>query len=530
MKNKFVFLAVFAAAFIYFLLFNQGISITDPVESNYALTAKEMFLSGDWLSPRIYNHYWFDKPIMIYWLIALSYKLFGINEFAARFPAALFSAGSVVWIFWFAGKLYASRRIAFYSALILATSLEFWILSRMIITDAVLFFFTSVSISAFYLHFLNRSSQWYIAAYASAGLAVLTKGPVGIVMPALIAFVYIIAGRRWQLFFKLRMLRGGIIFLLVAAPWYVAMYTIHGNEFINTFLGLHNVLRATVSEHPQDNVFYYYLVLFPISLLPWTGVFFLSLLKGRKNYGAHFSYLVVWIAVFLVFYSLMATKYLTYVFPALFPAALLSGRCLQFMVQQGGRKQWFWLSLPVLLLLILLAAGQRFLPEITFGAGLYGGLLISGCLIVWLQFRGNTRLLPECAALSIVAVSLILVHSVLIPMADLRSARKTAQHLPANGAIVAIYGDYATSAVFYSGYEIPQLASDASSRDTRSVWSGKYTMPVETVADFASRTAGSQETYILLKSTEKRFFNEPVAARFRPVAQEGKYILFKKQN
>ncbi|MBP2639926.1 MAG: hypothetical protein H6Q66_877 [Firmicutes bacterium] len=529
MKNKLVCLAVFAGALIYFLLFNAGIPITDPVEANYALTAKEMVASGDWLSPRIYGQYWFDKPIMIYWLIALAYKIFGINEFAARFPAAVFSAASVAWLFWFADKIYASRRTAFYSALILATSLEFWVLSRMIITDAVLFLFTSMSIAAFYLQFINRQSSWYVVAYAAAGLAVLTKGPVGIVLPGLIIFLYLISGRRWQLISKLQLLRGGLVFLLVAVPWYFAMYIQHGNDFVNTFLGLHNVLRATVSEHPQDNVFYYYLVLFPVSLLPWAGIFFLSLLRGRKNHGAHFSYLLVWIAGFLGFYSLMATKYLTYVFPALFPAALLAGRCLQVMVQQGGRRQWLWLSGPTVFLFAVFAAAPRFFPYLTDWTSLYGCLAITSCLIIWLQFRGNVRLLPESTALSVMAVSLVLIYSVLMPLADSRSARDIVQHLPSKGADVAMYGDYATSAVFYSGYEIPELFLEGGKKDTSGVWSGKYTMPTETIDDFTVRTRDRQEVYILVKSEENRFLSEPIADRFQLVARYGRLTLFKQQ-
>lgn len=529
MKNKFIFLIVFAGALIYSLLFNAGIPITDPVESNYALTAKEMVVSGDWLSPRIYGQYWFDKPIMIYWLIALAYKVFGINEFAARFPAAVFSAASVAWLFWFADKIYASRRTAFYSALILATSLEFWVLSRMIITDAVLFFFTSVSIAAFYLQFLNRKSSWYVAAYAAAGLAVLTKGPVGIVLPGLIIFLYLVSGRRWQLISTLYFVRGGLIFSIVAVPWYLAMYITHGYEFVDTFLGLHNVLRATVSEHPQDNVFYYYLLLFPVSLLPWAGIFFRSLLRGRKNHGAHFSFLLVWIAGFLGFYSLMATKYLTYVFPALFPAALLAGRCLQGLVQQGGRKQWLWLSGPTVFLLAVLAAVPHFLPDLTVWNGLYGSLAITTCLIVWLQFRGNVRLLPESAALSVVAVSLVLIYSVLIPLADSRSARNIVQHLPAKGAAIAMYGDYATSAIFYSDYEIPDLFLKDSKKETRGVWAGKYTMPTETIDGFMARTDGHPEVYILVKSEENRFLGEPIANQFQAIARSGRLTLFKQQ-
>ena len=85
----------FLIAFAMFAIGNGSLPITDPVESNYALTAKEMVMSGDWLSPQIYHEYWYDKPIMIYWLIALSYKIFGFSDFAARFPAALFGALSV---------------------------------------------------------------------------------------------------------------------------------------------------------------------------------------------------------------------------------------------------------------------------------------------------------------------------------------------------------------------------------------------------------------------------------------------------
>jgi len=529
MKNKMIFVAMFAGALIYSLLFNAGIPVTDPVESNYALTAKEMLLSGDWLSPRIYGHYWFDKPIMIYWLIALSYKVFGINEFASRLPAAVFSAASVTWIFWFAGKLYGSRKTAFYSALILATSLEFWILSRMIITDAVLFFFTSVSISAFYLQLLQRNSLWYIVAYAAAGLAVLTKGPVGIVMPALILLLYLVVGRQWKLFSRLQLLRGGLIFVLAAFPWYLAMYFVHGNDFVNTFLGLHNVLRATVSEHPQDNVFYYYLVLFPVSVLPWTGIFLLSLMQGRKRYGGSYSFLVIWIAGFIGFYSLMATKYLTYVFPALFPAALLAGRSLQAMIQQGGRKQWLWLSGPAIVLFLLFALGMRFLPGQAGGLLLYGCIAIAVGLIGWLQFRGNVRLLPEGTVLAVVAVSLVLLHNVLIPYAHSRSAKDIVNHIPQNGAIVAMYGDYATSAVYYSGYRIPQLISENDKKEDYGVWSGKFTMPTETIHDFALRTNNQQEVYILVKSTEKQFLSEPVAVRFEIVARDAKSILFKQK-
>lgn len=79
---------------------NSSLLVTDSVESNYALTAKEMVLSGDWLSPQIYGHYWYDKPVFFYWLTALSYKLFGFTEFASRFFPAVFGMASIALLGW----------------------------------------------------------------------------------------------------------------------------------------------------------------------------------------------------------------------------------------------------------------------------------------------------------------------------------------------------------------------------------------------------------------------------------------------
>jgi 4-amino-4-deoxy-L-arabinose transferase-like glycosyltransferase len=485
-------LLVFLAALAVYLPMNGLIPITDPVESNYALTAKEMLLSGDWLSPQIYGRVWFDKPAMIYWLIAASYKIFGIGEFAARFPAALFNAAGVAFAAWFAARIYDSRPAGLLAAVILGTSLEYWVLSRMVITDAVLFLFASVSLAAIYLGLREGGRGWYVLAYAAAGLAVLTKGPVGLVMPILVVFAYIAVTRRWPLLGRLRILLGAAVFLAVAAPWYLAMYAAHGRDFVDTFLGLHNYLRATVSEHPKDNVFYYYLVLFPLSLLPWTGVFLRALAAGRRR--PHFAFLAVWLSVFIIFYTLMATKYPTYVFPALFPAAVLTARELEEM-QTARRRTLLWLTVPAVALLLLFAVGARWLPAAAWWP-LQLTAVIGAIAVLWLGRRGEAFLQPLAVGAAVVAVSFLLIYQGLIPLAASRSAKAAAAALPAHGAVVGSIGEYPTSAVFYSGYLIPRLVDVV--QTPQSVWAGKHTMPVETKAAFAARTAGSPEVYLLV--------------------------------
>lgn len=508
-------LIVFLAALAVYLPFTGAIPITDPVESNYALTAKEMLESGDLLSPRIYDKYWFDKPAMIYWLVAAGYKVFGVGEFAARFPAAFFSAASVGFACWFATRLFGSAIAGLFAALVLGSALEFWVLARMVITDAVLFFFTSLGLAAFYLALEGEGRGWYAVAYAAAGLAVLTKGPVGLVMPALIIFVYIAVTRRWSLFGRLWLLPGIAVFLLVAAPWYLAMYKIHGRDFVDTFLGLHNYLRATVSEHPKDNVFYYYLVLFPVSLLPWTGVFFRALAARR---GKHFAYLAVWTGVFIGFYTLMATKYPTYVFPALFPAALLVARELEAM-QTARPRTLLWLTVPAVLLLAVFAVGVRWLPAAGWWP-LQIVAVLGAVAILWLGLRGQAFLQTVAAATAVTLVSLVLIYQGLVPLAASRSAKPLAAALPP-GAAVASIGEYPTSAIFYSGLIIPRLAAETAA--PANPWAGKYTMPSETPAAFAARTAGRSDVYLIVGRD-----HQPLPG-FRMVQDFGRLALYQKQ-
>ena len=530
MTKRITALLVFFAALVFYLAFNSYIAVTDPVESNYALTAKEMVMSGDWLSPRIYGHYWFDKPIMIYWLIALSFKVFGITDFAARLPAALFSAGSVAFIYWFGQKLFDNTRTALLSALVLATSLEFWILAKMIITDAVLFFFTSVSLATLYLGMRNMGWVWYVVAYATAGLAVLTKGPVGLVLPGLIVICYIIFTRQWQLAKRLYLLPGLVVFLLVAGPWYLKMYQLHGSDFIDTFLGLHNFVRATVSEHPKDNVFYYYLVLFPVSLLPWTGVMFryISILRKEPK-TSHLVYLTIWPIIIIVFYTLMATKYPTYVFPASFPAALLIGYTLNKMQCMPGRKAWWNLSIPTLMLIGIIGISSKFLPATANWTMLYMCAIVSSAMILWIQVKGNVYHMPKVVAIVTVIMCLFLINNGLMPLSASRSGKSVASLLPNQGATVASYGEYSTSAVYYSNYNIPSLVHEQESQE-QSPWSGKYTMPTLEIKMFDADTANNPLSFVIVHDKNKNeFMGESFSENFYPIVNSNNRTLFQRK-
>lgn len=500
-KNE---LWIFVGSVALYLLFNWRLPITDPVESNYALTAKEMLLSGDYLSTRIYGAYWYDKPVWVYWMLIGSFKLFGINAFAARFPMAVASGVSLAFLYWFTEKVYG-RRIAWLSVGVLMTSLEFWVVGKMVITDSFLFLFDSVALGLFYLAIRTRREAYCIISYAASGLAVLTKGPVGIVLPGLIIAAYLLAAREWQPLRHLYFWRGMGIFLVVALPWYLYMVIVHGGDFIAGFFGLHNFTRATVPEHPSANVLYYYLVVVPLSVLPWSGLLFKSFCEmGKERSGDKRTlFLGSWAVVTMLFYTLVATKYITYTFIALFPCAVFMAVSLETMLREGaGRKAWLWITLPVMLVFASLFFAAAYLPE----GGRYSVRALLALLfvcILYLQVKGSGSQLIAGTVFGLCFLIAGLCGSALPYFAGLRTSDVAAVLPNDPNAKIAIYGAYETSAVFYSGHEIIQLEEgNAPPR----AWSGKYTMPRRTMADFLRLAERNDLVYLIVPARKQMDF------------------------
>ncbi|GAA0202974.1 ArnT family glycosyltransferase [Selenomonas dianae] len=309
---------------------NGALPVTAPVEVNYTQTAKEMLAAGDFLSPQIYGNYWYDKPIFFYWELLAAFSVFGVTDFAARFFPALFAAAGLGLTYAFARRLY-DERTAFWSALILGTSVLYSFLAKLILTDLSLFVFFGGTLAAFYIGYRERRRSFFYIAYACAGLAVLTKGPIGFLLPGLIILVFLLAARDLSALGRVCLPTGLLVFAAVCAPWYVYMYLVHGADFVNTFLGIHNVLRATVSEHAQWDVWYFYLGIYVLGMFPWSFALPLALFRAwrvRPVVETRTLFLLVWAIVVPVFFQMMATKYPTYSFPAFLPTAILTARLL----------------------------------------------------------------------------------------------------------------------------------------------------------------------------------------------------------
>ena len=321
--------AIFCLVLLYFWG-NGTLSVTAPVEVNYAQTAKEMLAAGNYLSPQIYGNYWYDKPIFFYWELIAAFSVFGVTDFAARFFPALFAAAGLALTYAFARRIY-DEITAFWSAIILGTGVLYSFLAKLILTDMSLFVFFGGTLAAFFIGYRERRQKYFYIAYACAGLVVLTKGPIGLLLPGLVILVFLLVERDLSALRRLCIPTGLLVFAAVCAPWYVYMYFAHGADFVNTFLGIHNVLRATVSEHAKWNVWYFYLGIYFLGMFPWSFALPLGLYRAwrvRPAMDVRTRFLLVWAIVVPVFFQLMATKYPTYSFPAFLPTAILTARLL----------------------------------------------------------------------------------------------------------------------------------------------------------------------------------------------------------
>jgi 4-amino-4-deoxy-L-arabinose transferase-like glycosyltransferase len=337
-KAALTFLVVFSGALFFIGLGATG--LFDADEPAYAQAAREMLERGDWVTPHFNGQPRFDKPILFYWLILLSYRVFGVTEFAVRFWSALAGLGLVV-LLWRAARRRIGGEAALWTGVAFSANLLTALLARAAVTDMLLTFFVTAAIVAG-LDALEASAsggRWPARGmWAAMALAVLVKGPVGLLIPAmalggcLLALPEARAGLR-----RLFPWEGPALFLAIAAPWYALALSANGWAFVEGFVIKHHLTRYTgvISSHAGPLWFYLPVVL--VGFFPWSSFLPAALWRAAKTaYGRHAGTAgdrlavacLCWLSGLFVFFSLAGTKLPSYLFPA-FPAmALLVGQAI----------------------------------------------------------------------------------------------------------------------------------------------------------------------------------------------------------
>jgi 4-amino-4-deoxy-L-arabinose transferase-like glycosyltransferase len=330
---RYLFLVIFISSFLSFFRLGS-VTLFDVDEAVFAEATKEMVQSGDWITPTYNGENRYDKPILFYWLMAASYKAFGINEFAARLVSAVSGVLLSLSIFLFLRQFYDERK-AFYAFLSLCLSIVFLIYSHAAVTDMALTLFIALSLFSFYLS-VKKERRYIYGFYFFSALAFLTKGLIGIVFPFGIGLVYLSLTEGPKAIRKVFVPGAIILFLIVSLPWYVTETIINGHEFIQSFFIKHHFMRYTdvISGH-RGPVFYYVPVLVA-GLFPWIGFLPAGIRNifieagGLKKFRNHESstdnlglFALIWLGFIFVFFSFSTTKLPNYILPAVPAAAIL---------------------------------------------------------------------------------------------------------------------------------------------------------------------------------------------------------------
>ncbi len=225
--------------------------------------------------------------------------------------------------------------------------------------------------------------------YVCMALATLTKGPIGIVFPGAIIFLYLIFTSRLKQLLEMHVIRGILLYLLIAGPWYYAMYTVHGMEFIETFLGFHNITRFTTPELASRVTFWYYFPVLLVGMFPWTGIMLQSIYESvtisRIDDMRNLAFMHIWWIFVFLFFTICKTKLVSYILP-MYPAlAIIIGWNIARLLykQRYNTKYIGWAVASMVLFLAVgigLVIGGQQLPELELGGYVLGGVtILLGC-------------------------------------------------------------------------------------------------------------------------------------------------------
>jgi len=347
------------------LLFFAGLGaapLGEPDEGRYAEIPREMLATGDFVSPRLEGVLYFEKPPLYYWLEAAVMGALGVGEVAARLTSALLGFAGLG-LAWAMGRSIGGARVGLVSALILGTSVFYVALARMNTIDMTASFFIAATLVCFWLAHREapgrRRFLLWLAAFAAAALAVLSKGLIGIVLPGAIAFLYLVGTRQWRVFREVPWVRATLVFLALAVPWHVLMARRHA-DFLWFYFVREHFLRYTTPEAERWQPVWYFLPVLAVGLLPWSGLLpaAVPLLRGAdpRQRGAQF--LVTWAGFIVLFFSASHSKIATYVLPAALPLAVLGALAADAAPEAGPRARAVlrWGSASMAVLLAVLAA------------------------------------------------------------------------------------------------------------------------------------------------------------------------------
>jgi 4-amino-4-deoxy-L-arabinose transferase-like glycosyltransferase len=355
--SKILFLVIIPLFLYIFLL--PVMPLMEPDEARYSDISSLMNRTGDYITPRLNHVVYLEKPPLCYWATALSFKIFGENEFSSRLFVALCAWGCILLVYRM-GTFFHDEKTGLYSAGVLGTFLYHSLLGKINILDIPLTFFVCLAIWAGYRYFAENCQRkgWLYLLYVSSALAFLTKGLIGIVFPCAIMILWLSISKRWGDILRLFSPVGVILFLLISCPWIILVQKANP-DFLWFFFVQEHFLRYTTIFHARNHSDLFYIPVALAGALPWSAFLLKALKEGAEKRAPLFEaaerqLLLIWTFFILIFFSLSMSKLIPYIAPIFLPIAIFMGHLFRsyedrtiHLEKDKGRR--FLYDLPIIL-------------------------------------------------------------------------------------------------------------------------------------------------------------------------------------
>ncbi|NOZ22555.1 MAG: glycosyltransferase family 39 protein [Planctomycetes bacterium] len=435
-----------------------------PDEPRFAQIAREMVRSGDWIVPRMNGQNVALLPPMTYWLVALPSALHGdVTEFTARLPMAVMGLIGVLATFTLGRRMYGTP-VGVFSAVILATSFKYLWQARWLQADMPLTAFTTLAILFFYCGFHAERRKWvfYHLFCAAMGLAVLSKGPLGVVLPGLVILPYLTFTRNWGRVREMHIPTGILLFLAIVLPWYLAVGFSGGRAFLREVVIRHNFGMFFHTWSHKKPVWFYLPHVFWLTM-PWALFLFPALVHiiRQKENREQKIFLVSWMIAQFVFFTASDAKQEKYLLPLLPAVALITGKAwadyIAGTMADRIRKTMAAITLLTAGVLLLVGLVGPIVPAVLVHMGKYTAdierivitalpitsILIGAAIPILFILRKQTRaafvsLVVLCVGLHLYRVGVIMPEFNLIKSA--RGFCTKVKRLAAPGEPIGIFG------------------------------------------------------------------------------------------
>jgi len=304
-----------------YVLFFYGIgdySLKEPDEGRYAEIPREMVELNDYTVPHMNYTRYFEKPPLFYWMVAVSYKLFGVSEWSFRLPNAL-SAFLCVLALYILSRRWFGEKTAFLSSLVLISSFGFFAMARTVTLDMHFTLWLFLSLLLFYGYFKEKKVLFLYLFYASLAFATLTKGLVSVILVPVTIFIFLILENNIAFLKEMKWIKGLAVFFAVALPWFL-LISIKEKEFFYFFFIDQQVLRFLTSKHKRTGSLFYFAPVLFAGMFPWSVFIPRSFVE---LWGKHeLKLFIIWSLIVFLFFSISKSKLPPYILPV-FPAVSL---------------------------------------------------------------------------------------------------------------------------------------------------------------------------------------------------------------